>query len=92
MRKSIIVIVKKRRSRDWKYDDYDKHDEKIENENNQLEDYDDNMNYIGEEELSKEDARKKFLENYDKNDKISNSFKNIEEEPKTKKHKGKRFK
>ncbi|MEE0866009.1 MAG: cadherin-like beta sandwich domain-containing protein [Clostridia bacterium] len=88
----IIVIVKKRRSRDWKYDDYDKHDEKIENENNQLEDYDDNMNYIGEEELSKEDARKKFLENYDKNDKISNSFKDIEEEPKTKKHKGKRFK
>ena len=88
----IIVIVKKRKNKDWEYDDYDE-DKKIENDYNQLEDYDDHMNYIGEEkELSKEDARKKFLENYDNNDKISNSFKDIEEEPKTKKHKGKRFK
>ena len=59
---------------------------------NQLEDYDDHMNYIGEEkELSKEDARKKFLDNYD-NEITSKSFKDIEEEPKSKKHKGKRFK
>ena len=87
----IIIIIKKRKNRDWEYDDYDEYDETVENENNQLEDYDDNMNYVGEEkELSKEDARKKFLENYD-NDKVSNSYKDIEE-PKAKRHKGKRFK
>lgn len=87
----IIVIVKKRRKRDWEYDDYEE-EEKIENDYNQLEDYDDHMNYIGEEkELSKEDARKKFLDNYD-NEITSKSFKDIEEEPKSKKHKGKRFK
>ena len=51
------------------------------------------MNYVGKEkEFSKEDARKKFLDNYD-NEKTSNLLKDIEEEPKaTKKHKGKRFK
>ena len=85
---------KKRRNRDWGYDDYDENyeeDDEIENNHNQLEGYDDNMNYVGEEkELSKEDARKKFLENYD-NDKVSNSYKDIEE-PKAKRHKGKRFK
>ena len=90
----IIVIIKKRRNRDWGYDDYDENyeeDDEIENNHNQLEGYDDNMNYVGEEkELSKEDARKKFLENYD-NDKVSNSYKDIEE-PKAKRHKGKRFK
>lgn len=88
----IILIIKKRRNRDWEYDDYDEYDETVENENNQLEDYDDEMKYIEEDkELSKEEARKKFLENYD-NDKLSNSYKDIEEEPKAKKHKGKRFK
>ena len=91
----IIVIIKKRRNRDWGYDDYDENyeeDDEIENNHNQLEGYDDNMNYVGEEkELSKEDARKKFLENYDNNDKISNSYNDIDE-PKAKRHKGKRFK
>lgn len=87
----IIVIIKKRRNRDWEYDNYEDDDE-IENAHNQLEDYDDEMKYIEEDkELSKEEARKKFLENYD-NDKVSNSYKDIEEEPKAKKHKGKRFK
>ena len=86
----IIVIVKKRRNRDWEYDDYDEEIE--ENENNQLEDYDENMNYTGEKkEISKENARKKFLENYD-NDIVSNSYNDIEEEPKAKRNKGKRFK
>ncbi len=89
----IIVIIKKRSNRDWEYDDYDEYDETVENENNQLEDYDDNMNYVGEEkELSKEEARKRFLENYDNNDKIANSYKDIDEETRAKKHKGKRFK
>ena len=90
----IIVIIKKRSNRDWEYDDYDENyeeDDEIENDHNQLEDYDDDMNYVGKEkELSKEDARKKFLENYD-NDKVSNSYKDIDE-PKAKRHKGKRFK
>ena len=90
----IIIIIKKRKNRDWEYDDYDENyeeDDEIENDHNQLEDYDDDMNYVGKEkELSKEDARKKFLENYD-NDKVSNSYKDIEE-PKAKRHKGKRFK
>ena len=89
----IIVIIKKRRNRDWEYDDYDEYDETVENENNQLEDYDDDTNYIKEDkELSKEEARKKFLENYDNNDKIANSYKDIDEETRAKKHKGKRFK
>ena len=91
----IIVIIKKRRNRDWEYDDYDENyedDDEIENAHNQLEDYDDEMKYIEEDkELSKEEARKKFLENYDNNDKISNSYKDIDE-PKAKRHKGKRFK
>ena len=86
----IIVIVKKRRNRDWEYDDYDEEIE--ENENNQLEDYDDNMNYtVEKKEISKENARKKFLEDYD-NDIVSNSYDDIEEEPKAKRNKGKRFK
>ena len=91
----IIIIIKKRKNRDWEYDDYDENyeeDDEIENDHNQLEDYDDDMNYVGKEkELSKEDARKKFLENYD-NDKVSNSYKEIDEETRDKKHKGKRFK
>ena len=91
----IIIIIKKRKNRDWEYDDYDENyeeDDEIENDHNQLEDYDDDMNYVGKEkELSKEDARKKFLENYD-NDKVSNSYKDIDEETRDKKHKGKRFK
>ena len=88
----IIVIIKKRRNRDWEYDDYDEYDETVENENNQLEDYDDEMKYIEKDkELSKEEARKRFLENYD-NDKIANSYKDIDEETRDKKHKGKRFK
>ena len=65
---------------------------KLENDHNQLEDYDDDTNYIKEDkELSKEEARKNFLENYD-NEIESNSYKDIEEESKIKKHKGKRFK
>lgn len=89
----IIVIIKKRRNRDWGYDDYDEYDETVENENNQLEDYDDEMKYIEKDkELSKEEARKRFLENYDNNDKIANSYKDIDEETRAKKHKGKRFK
>lgn len=88
----IIVIIKKRRNRDWEYDNYEDDDE-IENAHNQLEDYDDEMKYIEEDkELSKEEARKKFLENYDNNDKIANSYKDIDEETRAKKHKGKRFK
>lgn len=89
----IIVIIKKRRSRNWEYDGYDGYDETVENENNQLEDYDDEMKYIEKDkELSKEEARKRFLENYDNNDKIANSYKDIDEETRAKKHKGKRFK
>lgn len=89
----IIIIVKKRRNKDWEYEeDYEEDNYDVKNDNTQLEDYDDNTNYIEEDkELSKEDARKKFLENYDK-DIISNSYKDIEEEPKEKRHKGKRFK
>ena len=88
----IIVIIKKRRNRNWEYNEEYEEDDEIENDHNQLEDYDDEMKYIEKDkELSKEEARKKFLENYD-NDKVSNSYKDIEEEPKAKKHKGKRFK
>lgn len=89
----IIIFVKKRRNKDWEYEeDYEEDNYDVKNDNTQLEDYDDNTNYIEEDkELSKEDARKKFLENYDK-DIISNSYKDIEEEPKEKRHKGKRFK
>lgn len=94
----IIGIIKYRRNQEWDDDyEYDEDDDDYENEyeknNNQLEEYDDNMNYIGDEEeieLTKEQAREKFLNNY--NNDIEEEEELIEEMPKKKKHKGKRFK
>lgn len=100
----LIIIIKKIRKRrneefdeeyedeeDEEYSPYIDLDDEDENEkqSNQLEDFDNDMNYIIEEpELTKEQARKEFLNNYN-NDIIEEE---IEEEPKKKKHKGKRFK
>lgn len=94
----IIGIIKYRRNQEWDDDyEYDEDDDDYENEyeknNNQLEEYDDNMNYIGDEEeieLTKEQAREKFLNNY--NNDIEEEEELIEEMTKRKKHKGKRFK
>ncbi len=96
----IIGIIKHRRNQEWdddyEYDeDNDDYEDENENEenNNQLEDYDDNMNYISDEEgveLTKEQAREKFLNNY--NNDIEEEEELLEETPKKKKHKGKRFK
>lgn len=97
----IIIIKKIRKRKNEKFEEYDDYeDEKDENyspyvdlddedekENNQLEDFDEDMNYtVQEPELTKEEARKEFLKGYDneKNEEI--------EEQKNKKHKGKRFK
>ena len=97
----IIKKIRKRRNEEFEYDDYeddedenyspyvDLDDEKDNNkkENNQLEDFDEDMNYIVQEpELTKEEARKEFLKGYD--NEIDEEIK----EPKNKKHKGKRFK
>lgn len=87
----IIVIVKKRRNMEY---DYYEEDEEIEEENNQLEDYDRDMNYIEEKKkISKEDARKEFLDNYNK--KVSKKLEkeiNIDDVEKKNKNRGKRFK
>ena len=89
----IIAIIKHKKNRKWEDDyEYDEDNDEYEGNKNQLEDYDDNMNYIGDEEeteLTKEQAREKFLNNYNNND-IEDE--EIEEIPKKKKHKGKRFK
>ena len=87
----IIVIVKKRRNMEY---DYYEEDEEIEEENNQLEDYDRDMNYIEEKkEISKEDARKEFLDNYNK--KVSKKLEkeiNIDDVEKKNRNRRKRFK
>lgn len=93
----IIAIIRHRRNQEWDDDyEYDEDGDDYENEyeknNNQLEEYDDNMNYIGDEEeleLTKEQAREKFLNNYNN---MEEEEEPIEEMPKKKKHKGKRFK
>ncbi len=101
----IIIIKKIRKKRNEEFEEYNEYeDEKDENyspyvdlddekdnnkkEKNQLEDFDDDMNYIVQEpELTKEEARKEFLKGYD-----NEKNEEIEDEPKKKKHKGKRFK
>lgn len=98
----IIIIKKIRKRKNEKFEEYDDYeDEKDENyspyvdlddedkkEKNQLENFDDDMNYIVQEpELTKEEARKEFLKGYD-----NETNEEIEEESKKKKHKGKRFK
>lgn len=88
----IIVIVKKRRNMEY---DYYEEDEEIEEENNQLEDYDRDMNYIEEKkEISKEDARKEFLDNYNKkvSKKLSKEIDLDDVEKKNRHNRGKRFK
>lgn len=98
----IIKKIRKRRNEEFEeYDEYedekdenyspyvDLDDEKDDNEkeNNQLEDFDEDMNYIVQEpELTKEEARKEFLKGY--NNETNEEIK----ETKNKKHKGKRFK
>lgn len=93
----IIAVIRHRRNQEWdddyEYDEDADYDDKYEEKNNQLEDYDNNMNYIGDEEeneLTKEQAREKFLNNY--NNDIEEEEELIEETQKKKKHKGKRFK
>lgn len=91
----IVLIIRHRRNKVWA-EEYSVPFSGLnddENDNNQLEDFDDNMNYIGdaEEQLSKEQAREKFLNNYNNNYNDEND-EEIEETPKRKKHKGKRFK
>lgn len=93
----IIAVIRHRRNQEWDddygYDEDADYDDKYEENNNQLEDYDNNMNYIGDEEeteFTKEQAREKFLNNY--NNDIEEEEDLIEETRKNKKHKGKRFK
>ena len=91
----IIAIIRHRRNQEWDGDyEYDEdYDNEQEKNNKQLEEYDDNMNYIGDEEkpgLTKEQAREKFLNNY--NNDMEEEEELIEETQKRKKHKGKRFK
>lgn len=93
----IIAVIRHRRNQEWDddygYDEDADYDDKYEENNNQLEDYDNNMNYIGDEEeneLTKEQAREKFLNNY--NNDIEEEEDLMEETQKKKKHKGKRFK
>lgn len=90
----IILIIRHRRNKAWA-EEYSIPFSGInddENDDNQLEDFDDNMNYIGDDEqqLSKEQAREKFLNNYNKD--YNDEVEEIEETPRRKKHKGKRFK
>ena len=90
----IIAIIRHRRNQEWDDYEYDEdYDNEQEKNNKQLEEYDDNMNYIGDEEkpgLTKEQAREKFLNNY--NNDMEEEEELIEETQKRKKHKGKRFK
>lgn len=94
---SIILIIRHRKNRilaeDYSVPFSGLNDDK---ENNQLEDYDENMNEIKDkdinEDLPKEQVRKEFLDNYN-TDNIENSDDYDEEETlKSKRHKGKRFK
>lgn len=94
---SIILIIRHRKNRilaeDYSVPFSGLNDDK---ENNQLEDYDENMNEIKDkdinEDLPKEQVRKEFLDNYN-TDNIENSDDYDEEETlKRKRHKGKRFK
>lgn len=92
----IIAIIRHRRNQEWdddyEYDEDDDYESEYGKNNNQLEEYDDNMNYIGDEEepeLTREQAREKFLNNYNN---MEEEEEQIEETQKKKKHKGKRFK
>lgn len=89
----IIIIIKKRKNRKW--DSYEEDDEIDENEYNQLEDYDEDMKTIEEINLSKDKARKQFLDNYEENNEDVDEFFEDEidnDDEKRKKRKGKRFK
>ena len=97
----VSIIIKKRKnkkSEDLKnnydeeenyspYIDIDYEDDK--KENNQLEDFDEDMNYVAKEELEsiEKKAREEFLNNYN-----NDSEEEMEKEQKNKKNKGKRFK
>ena len=92
---SIILIVRHRKNRilaeDYSVPFSGLNDKQ---ENNQLEDYDENMNEIKNkdinEDLPKEQARKEFLDNYNMDN--SEDYEETEETLKRKRHKGKRFK
>ena len=86
----VFLLIRRKRNQTWA-EEYTVPFAGINEEKNQLEDYDTNMNYIKEdkEELSKEKIKEQFLNEYnaDNNDEFD-----IEEIIKKKKHKGKRFK
>lgn len=85
---TICFIRYKRKKDDYEYYDDDKHENEDKENKNQLEDYDNDMKFIGnngEMELTKEQAREKFLNNY-------NNEELADETKKKRKSKGKRFK
>lgn len=92
----IILIIRHRRNKVWAEEYSIPYSGlKDERDNEPLENYDENMNYVEDKEidaeLSKEQAREKFLNNYNSNDNYE-EYEDIEETQKKKKHKGKRFK
>lgn len=86
----IVIIIRKRRNRDWEYWDEEYQEDNLYENDKDIEEQLDNYNYE-EEPLTKEQAREKFLNNYN-NDVDSEEPYVDEKEQKTRKHKGKRFK
>ena len=96
----IFIIVRHRRNKRWE-EEYSMPFLDVDEDKNQLEDYDENMKMIDTEEDTseedediskendKEELKKEFLNNYNSNDEYEDWEK---EKTKRKRHKGKRFK
>ncbi len=96
----IFIIVRHRRNKRWE-EEYSMPFSDVDDDKNQLEDYDENMKMIDteedtseedediSEENDKEELKKEFLNNYNSNDEYEDWEK---EKTKRKRHKGKRFK
>ena len=87
----IFMIIRRKRNRQWE-NEYTVPFSGI-NDNEDVDNFNDDIEENTDIGLTKEQARESFLNNYNKNNYDSDELDNYEEElPKKKKHKGKRFK
>lgn len=95
----IFLIIRHKRNKDWEEEYNVPFSGLNDNDNNQLEDFDENMQYTGndvktenKEEIKddKQKLREEYLENYNTNDNDDEDWQ--EDKPKKRRHKGKRFK